>query len=42
MIRDEGALEWRCIGIGGVLWHLRGMGGSMHGNTRIEFSSGDR
>ena len=31
MIRDEEALERRCIGIGGVSWHLHWRGGSMHG-----------
>ena len=29
MIRDEEALERRCIGIGGASWHLQGKGGSM-------------
>ena len=30
MIRDEKALERRCIGIGGVSWHLQGKDGSVH------------
>ena len=30
MIRDEEALERRCIGIGRFSWHLQGKSGSMH------------